>query len=606
MKNKIIIFLLLLNFSALSQTIVVRTLDKVGNTADSLKPISNPQKTAINQKLHTVSTVTDLRAYTDANFASFRGVTWERKNGDKADNNIDIIRVSSSFYWERISIKDKFADANSNQIIGDVSTALNATNSNSVFFGTGAGQSNLSGVANVFIGSGAGQYGNNINSSNYIGQFSGTDALNATYSNHIGYSAGYDEIGSSPYFGGNDGLGLYTNEKRIGNRNLSLGRAAGGSKVGDENISIGADANAYFVIGNTVTATITATTKRISATNLATNLGLSGSNLYGIIKIIHPTIISAQADFPHQVKYIDANTVEIRKALLFYVAGTYTSVVINSEKKIDRGIAIGIGTTVQNSDEINIGNILYKSASGNIGIGTNTPTYKLEVNGNASFAGVYVGLGGSGVATNTAVGQFALVSNLSGSQNSIFGRNAGYSITSGSLNVYMGANAGYSATSTNYNTFAGYNSGGSVTTGGGNSLYGSGSGSTLIQGVGNSFYGNDTGLGITTGNYNTIIGSNVSGLSTTLSNTIILADGQGNKRIFVESTGKVGIGTVTPAQTLDVNGTAQATVFKVSAIQTAPATATSTGTTGEIRFTTSGIYVCTATNTWIKCTGATF
>lgn len=41
-------------------------------------------------------------------------------------------------------------------------------------------------------------------------------------------------------------------------------------------------------------------------------------------------------------------------------------------------------------------------------------------------------------------------------------------------------------------------------------------------------------------------------------------------------------------------------------IKTAPATATSTGTAGEIRFTTTGIYICTATNTWIKCTGATF
>jgi hypothetical protein len=38
----------------------------------------------------------------------------------------------------------------------------------------------------------------------------------------------------------------------------------------------------------------------------------------------------------------------------------------------------------------------------------------------------------------------------------------------------------------------------------------------------------------------------------------------------------------------------------------APASATDVGTYGEIRFTASGIYICTAINTWIKCVGAAF
>ena len=41
-----------------------------------------------------------------------------------------------------------------------------------------------------------------------------------------------------------------------------------------------------------------------------------------------------------------------------------------------------------------------------------------------------------------------------------------------------------------------------------------------------------------------------------------------------------------------------ATNYKVSALNTAPTTATSTGTTGEIRYTADYIYVCTATDTW--------
>jgi len=55
-----------------------------------------------------------------------------------------------------------------------------------------------------------------------------------------------------------------------------------------------------------------------------------------------------------------------------------------------------------------------------------------------------------------------------------------------------------------------------------------------------------------------------------------------------------------------VGGSVLATGYKVSEIQTAPSSATDTGTAGEIRFTATGIFICTATNTWIKCVGATF
>src|SRR3989338_5513263 len=56
------------------------------------------------------------------------------------------------------------------------------------------------------------------------------------------------------------------------------------------------------------------------------------------------------------------------------------------------------------------------------------------------------------------------------------------------------------------------------------------------------------------GSYNTILGANVTGLSSTLSNNIIIADGQGNQRINVDGTGNVGIGTTTPGSKLTVVG----------------------------------------------------
>ncbi|MDQ2718250.1 MAG: right-handed parallel beta-helix repeat-containing protein [Bacteroidota bacterium] len=48
------------------------------------------------------------------------------------------------------------------------------------------------------------------------------------------------------------------------------------------------------------------------------------------------------------------------------------------------------------------------------------------------------------------------------------------------------------------------------------------------------------------------------------------------------------------------NQTSNVTEYKLSALNTAPISSTDTGTLGEIRFTATYIYVCTATNTWIK------
>jgi len=81
--------------------------------------------------------------------------------------------------------------------------------------------------------------------------------------------------------------------------------------------------------------------------------------------------------------------------------------------------------------------------------------------------------------------------------------------TSGKRNTAVGASAGPDNTSGNQNTFLGWNAGG----------------------------------GIISGNYNTIIGANITGLDPSLSNNIIIADGQGNRRINVDSLGNVGIGT---------------------------------------------------------------
>jgi trimeric autotransporter adhesin len=131
---------------------------------------------------------------------------------------------------------------------------------------------------------------------------------------------------------------------------------------------------------------------------------------------------------------------------------------------------------------------------------------------------------------NTAVGARALYVNTTGSQNTAVGRLALVANTSASNNTAVGYQAGYSAITSGYNTFIGQTAGYSTT----------GAGNTFV-GCTNTSVG--AGYFVTTGNKNTIIGGyhgNQGGLDIrTLSNHIVLSDGDGNPRVIVDSSGAV-------------------------------------------------------------------
>jgi hypothetical protein len=156
-------------------------------------------------------------------------------------------------------------------------------------------------------------------------------------------------------------------------------------------------------------------------------------------------------------------------------------------------------------------------------------------NANSSFG--YNALYSNTANNNSAFGYKTLRSNTTGSKNSAFGREALFSNTIGVDNSSFGAYSLRSSTTSIENTAVGQSSGYDITTGRTNTLLGF-----------------NTGRGITTGNYNTILGANVTGLSATIANNIIIADGQGNRRINVDSSGNVGIGTISPGAKLHING----------------------------------------------------
>jgi hypothetical protein len=191
------------------------------------------------------------------------------------------------------------------------------------------------------------------------------------------------------------------------------------------------------------------------------------------------------------------------------------------------------------------------------------------------------GSGNSTGSSNTAVGAVSLTSNTTGINNSAFGTSALWSNTTGNYNAGFGAEALYNNTLGIYNTAIGGKAGKDIndTTG------------TLGN---NTFIGYNTGRGITTGYNNTILGANVTGLTSSLSNNIILADGAGNRRINIDSSGNVGIGTTSPNQTLTVAGTVRLTsggfMFPDGTVQTTAAPSSVQCDTGE--YSSSHIFGC--------------
>lgn len=88
-----------------------------------------------------------------------------------------------------------------------------------------------------------------------------------------------------------------------------------------------------------------------------------------------------------------------------------------------------------------------------------------------------------------------------------------------------------------------------------------------------------------------------SGTSTAGSNPLVLIGATST----ADSVSKL---QVTGAATVSTNLTVGQ--YRLSNLNTAPSSATDTGTKGEIRVTADAIYVCTATNTWVKAALATW
>jgi hypothetical protein len=111
------------------------------------------------------------------------------------------------------------------------------------------------------------------------------------------------------------------------------------------------------------------------------------------------------------------------------------------------------GTTLAENNA----NFFWDNSNSRLGLGTTTPTAKLDVNGDALINEVTVGRGPGNDASNTVIGKDAFFNNLSGQESVIIGYGAGNDITTGTGNVIIGKDAGGNVAIGNGNTIIGTN-----------------------------------------------------------------------------------------------------------------------------------------------------
>jgi hypothetical protein len=354
--------------------------------------------------------------------------------------------------------------------------------------------------------------------------------------------------------GANTGVGWLTlTAVTSGAYNTALGgRALNATNSGSRNTGIGEEALYTNQSGSSNTA--------IGNDALFTNLSGSNNTAVGYQALYTPNVGNNTA-VGYQAGYYTTNT---PNTFIGYQAGY-------GNASGGQNVAVGDGAYASVSTTTSSGG--YNSAFGYLALAKNT-------------SGNY----------NTGLGNTALYSNTTASNNTAVGYQAGYSNTSGAINTYMGYQAGfyqtnsyntaigassmfgasgtstgqqntavgrtslYANTSGSYNTAVGHDTLNNNTTANSNTAVGytagfknTGTRVTMIgdsagynsTGNDNTFVGQNSGNAVTSGAANTILGrynGNQGGLDIrTSSNYIVLSDGDGNPRAYIDNSAQFNI-----------------------------------------------------------------
>jgi len=183
-----------------------------------------------------------------------------------------------------------------------------------------------------------------------------------------------------------------------------------------------------------------------------------------------------------------------------------------------------------------VGNVY---VSGDLGIGTASPTEKLDVAGDINLTGD-IRVGGA-----TAV-------SVAGSGNACLGIGAGYG-SGGGGNTFIGYEAGLSSTTGGGNTFVGSQSGRLNTGGIANTFVGVGAGASNTTGFGNCFFGQAAGVATDSGGSNVFVGGQCGFENTSGSVNTFVGQGSGHENTTGEANTCLGAGAGFSNETGDSN-----------------------------------------------------
>jgi trimeric autotransporter adhesin len=426
------------------------------------------------------------------------------------DESADSLTVAGNLSVDGGTIK---LDGNYPVGTGNVALGNNALVDSSLSgdYNTAIGQealnSNTSGSVNTAIGNGALYL--NTTGANNISVGSNSLADNTTGDNNV--AVGRDALGNNTTADNNTAVGYqagYSNTTAT--HNTFIGRGSGYSTTtGGDNVALGSSA-LYTNAGGTSNTSIGYSSMyyNTSGTN---NVALGKDALQNNTTASYNTAVGFQALFTNTTGA--QNTANGYQALRLNTTGANNT-------------ANGYSALYSNTTGADNTAVGFASLESN-----STGSYNTAVGGRITgYTSAVLQVNTTG-ASNTAMGAGAMATNTTGSDNSAFGREALRNNTTASNNTAVGYQAAYNITTGGQNTLIGWKTGHSLTTGASNTF------------VGCPGPGNNCGSLITTGSDNTIIGAydgNQGGLDIrTSDNYIVLSDGDGNPRLFINGSGNI-------------------------------------------------------------------
>jgi hypothetical protein len=363
----------------------------------------------------------------------------------------------------------------------------------------------------------------------------GRDVLNANTTGTRNTAIGYASLNLNTTGFDNSGIGYSSLAlNTIGQGNTAIGYASlNANTTGSNNTAIGRSAliNNTTADGNTAIGTNSSRSNTTGVNNNAVGLNSlrfnttgGNNNAIGTNALQNNTTASDNTAIGNNS--LNANTTGANNTAI----GS-SALITNTTASFNT--AIGGSSLSANTTGTQNTAIGYLSLSANI-----TGNQNVAIGNNA--------LQNSTASQNTAIGSSSLITNTTGANNTAIGNQSMQLNTTGQQNTAIGSGSLANNTTANFNTAIGTSSLGANTTGALNTAIGVNAGLNNTSGSNNNYIGTSSGTGITTGSNNTIIG-NAGTLSSTLSNNIILADGNGNIRYQFDGTNNVfGGNIITP------------------------------------------------------------